>query len=61
MGCTIMKCFYRELNQRRKYLITELNNKYAALEWAWFQREITDEEYKLRSKDLDARIEQLER
>lgn len=56
-----MKCFYRELNQRRKYLITELNNKYAALEWAWFQNEITDEEYKLRSKDLDARIEQLER
>ena len=56
-----MKCFYRELNERRKYLITELNNKYAALEWAWFQRKITDEEYKLRSKDLDARIEQLER
>ncbi len=61
MGCTIMKSFYKELEEKRQFFITQLNNKYAALEWAWFQREITDEEYKLRSKDLDARIEQLER
>jgi|TARA_B100000161_G_scaffold221391_1_gene166717 hypothetical protein len=56
-----MKSFYKELEEKRQFFITQLNNKYAALEWAWFQREITDEEYKLRSKDLDARIEQLER
>ena len=40
-----MKCFYRELSQRKKYLITELNNKIAGLEWQWFQQEISDKEY----------------
>ena len=40
-----MKCFYKELKEKREFFITQLNNKYAALEWAWFQREITDEEY----------------
>ena len=30
------------------------------LEWAWFQREITDEEYNLRSKELDKGIKDLE-
>ncbi len=61
MGCYLMKSFYEELEKKRQFFITQLNNKYAALEWAWFQKQITDEEYKLRSKDLDARIEQLER
>ena len=55
-----MKCFYKELNEKREFFITQLNNKYAALEWAWFQREITDEEYNLRSKELDKRIKDLE-
>ena len=55
-----MKCFYKELNEKRKLFITQLNNKYAALEWAWFQREITDEEYNLRSKELDKRIADLQ-
>ena len=40
-----MKCFYRELSRRKKYLITELNNKIATLEWQWFQREISDKDY----------------
>ena len=61
MGCTIMKSFYKELEEKREFFITQLNNKYAALEWAWFQEEISDEEYNLRSKELDARIKQLER
>jgi len=56
-----MKSFYKELEEKREFFITQLNNKYAALEWAWFQEEITDEEYMLRTKDLDARIKQLER
>ena len=60
MGCYLMKCFYKELNEKRKFFITQLNNKYAALEWAWFQREITDEEYNLRSKELDKRIADLQ-
>ena len=34
-----MKCFYRELDERKKYLITKLQNQIATLEWQWFQRE----------------------
>ena len=60
MGWKKMKCFYKELNEKRKFFITQLNNKYAALEWAWFQQEITDEEYDLRSKELDKRIADLQ-
>ena len=58
-----MKCFYKELNEKRKFFITQLNNKYAALEWAWFQQEITDEEYDktiLEVKELDKRIADLQ-
>ena len=55
-----MKCFYRELRQRKKYLITELNNKIAGLEWQWFQQEITDKEYVVQFDDLQRRIRELE-
>ena len=55
-----MKCFYRELSQRKKYLITELNNKIAGLEWQWFQQEITDKEYVVQFDDLQRRIRALE-
>ena len=55
-----MKCFYRELTQRKKYLITELNNKIAGLEWQWFQQEITDKEYVVQFDDLQRRIRELE-
>ena len=55
-----MKCFYKELNEKRKFFITELNNRYAALEWAWFQQEITDEQYCLRIQQLDQRIADLQ-
>ena len=55
-----MKCFYRELSQRKKYLITELNNKIASIEWLWFQKEISDQEYKVQFDDLERRIEELQ-
>ena len=55
-----MKCFYRELSQRKKYLITELNNKIAGLEWQWFQKEISNKEYLVQYKDLERRIEELQ-
>jgi len=55
-----MKCFYQELNQRKKYLITKLNNEIASLEWQWFQREITDKEYVVQFDDIQRRIRELE-
>ena len=55
-----MKCFYRELDRRKKYLITKLNNEIATLEWQWFQQEISDEEFDIRSKELDKRIADLQ-
>ena len=44
-----MKCFYRELDRRKKYLITKLNNEIATLEWQWFQNEINDKKRKNKS------------
>tara|TARA_B100000287_G_C19978028_1_gene521281 strand:+ start:319 stop:489 length:171 start_codon:yes stop_codon:yes gene_type:complete len=55
-----MKCFYEELTQRKKYLITELNNEIAAIEWQWFQKEITDKEYVVQYEDITRRIRDLE-
>jgi len=55
-----MKCFYRELSRRKKYLITELNNEIASIEWLWFQKEISDQEYIVRYEDLDNRIKELQ-
>tara|TARA_B100001093_G_C26604868_1_gene917568 strand:+ start:123 stop:293 length:171 start_codon:yes stop_codon:yes gene_type:complete len=55
-----MKCFYKELTQRKKYLITELNNEIASIEWLWFQKEISNKEYLVKYKDLERRIRLLE-
>ena len=55
-----MKCFYRELDQRKKYLITKLNDQIATLEWQWFQQEISDKEYVVQFDDLTRRIRDLE-
>jgi len=55
-----MKCFYRELSQRKKYLITELNNEIASIEWLWFQKEINNKEYIVRYDSLQKRIRELE-
>ena len=55
-----MKCFYRELDRRKKYLITKLNNEIATLEWRWFQNEINDKEYVVAFDDIQKRIRELQ-
>ena len=55
-----MKCFYRELDRRKKYLITRLHYEVAALGDSWFRQEITDEQYCLRIQQLDQRIADLQ-
>ena len=55
-----MKCFYKELSERKKYLITRLHNEVAALGDSWCRQEITDEQYCLRIQELDKRIADLE-
>ena len=54
-----MKCLYRELDRRKKYLITKLNNEIATLEWQWFQKKITDKEYVVAYDDIKRRIREL--
>ena len=55
-----MKCFYKELTQRKKYLITELWNEKAMLDHQWFQEQIKDKEYVVRDEDIKRRIRELE-
>ncbi len=55
-----MKCLYRELDRRKKYLITKLNNEIATLEWQWFQNEISDKDYVVAFDDIQKRIRSLE-
>ena len=55
-----MKCFYKELSKRKKYLITKLNNEIATLEWQWFQNEINDKEYVVAFDDIQRRIRELQ-
>ena len=55
-----MICFYRELDRRKKYLITKLNNEIATLEWQWFQNEISDKEYVVAFDDIQRRIRELQ-
>ena len=55
-----MKCLYRELNRRKKYLITKLNNEIATIEWQWFQNEISDKEYVVAYDDIKRRIRELQ-
>ena len=55
-----MKCFYRELDRRKKYLITKLNNEIATLEWQWVQNEINDKEYGVAFDDIQKRIRELQ-
>ena len=60
MGSKKMKCFYKELDRRKKYLIAKLHNEVACLGDSWFRHEITDEQYCLRIKQLDQRIADLQ-
>jgi len=55
-----MKCLYRELDRRKKYLIAKLQNEIATLEWQWFQREISDKEYCVAFDDIQRRIRELQ-
>ena len=55
-----MKCFYRELSRRKKYLIAQLWNEKAMLDHQWFQEEIKDKEYVVRDEDIKRRIRELE-
>ena len=55
-----MKCFYRELKQRKKHLIKKLNDEIATLEWQWFQKEISDKDYVVAFDDIQRRIRSLE-
>ena len=59
MGGSIMKCLYRELDRRKKYLIAKLQNEIATLEWQWFQKKITDKEYVVAYDDIKRRIREL--
>ena len=60
MGGSIMKCLYRELDRRKKYLITKLNNQIADIEWLWFQEQISDKDYIVQFDDIQRRIIELE-
>ena len=55
-----MKCLYRELDRRKKYLFTKLQNEIATLEWQWFQREISDKEYCVQFDDIQRRIREMQ-
>ena len=55
-----VKCLYRELDRRKKYLITKLQNEIATLEWQWFQNEINDKEYVVAFDDIQRRIKELQ-
>ncbi len=55
-----VKCLYQELDRRKKYLITKLQNEIATLEWQWFQREISDKEYCVQFEDKQRRIRELQ-
>ena len=54
-----MKCLYKELDRRKRYLITKLNNEIGQLSDLWFAKDITDQEYCVRFEDLKRRIKML--
>ena len=55
-----MKCLYKELDRRKRYLITKLNNEIGYLSDLWFSQEITDKEYCVRFESLNKRIKELQ-
>lgn len=55
-----MKCLYRELDRRKKYLIVKLKNEIGHLSDLWFDQEITDKEYCVRFQNLKHRIRELQ-
>ena len=55
-----MKCLYKELDRRKKYLIVKLNNGIGHLSDLWFAQDITDQEYCVRFENLKNRIKELQ-
>ncbi len=60
MGGSIMKCFYKELEERKKYLIKKLWKEQADNEWLWYQKKLTLKEYIVRDWNIKKRIRELE-
>ena len=55
-----MKCFYKELEERKKYLVRKLWREQAHNEWLWYQKKLTLKEYIVRDWNIKTRIRELE-
>ena len=55
-----MKCFYKELEERKKYLIKKLWKEQADNEWLWYSKKLTLKEYIVRDWNIKKRIRELE-
>ena len=55
-----MKSFYKELKNRKEYLIKKLWKEQADNEWSWCQKEISLKEYIVRDWNIKTRIKELE-
>ena len=60
MGGIFMKCFYKELEERKKYLIKKLWKEQADNEWLWYSKKLTLKEYIVRDWNIKTRIRELE-
>ena len=56
-----MKCFYRELEERKKYLVRKLWKEQADNEWLWYSKKLTLKEYIVRDWNIKQRIRTLEK
>ena len=55
-----MKSFYKELKQRKEYLIKKLWKEQADNEWLWYSKKLTLKEYIVRDWNIKKRIRELE-
>ena len=55
-----MKCLYKELDRRKRYLITKLNNEIGHPSDLWFDEKISDKEYCVRFENLKHQIRELQ-
>ena len=60
MGGQFMKCFYKELEERKKYLVRKLWKEQADNEWLWYSKKLTLKEYIVRDWNIKTRIRELE-
>ena len=60
MGGKFMKCFYKELEERKKYLVRKLWEEQADNEWLYYQKKLTLKEYIVRDWNIKKRIRELE-